>query len=139
MQNILQFINKNKNIISNKNFVLQDEDWLMFVGLWVDDAPAMPPFFAENGWTHARSVWEALLKLDLIEFKKMSINSKMKSDIGKSCIYACDVLDWLEDRRKDNLYVPDDIIVHESYNCVSCPKSKQCLTNNNIEINNLFS
>jgi hypothetical protein len=71
---------------------------MTFNKLWIDDIRDMPEYF-DQSWTKAPSAWEALTKIQLIDFKVISIRSNFRSKIGKKVITKDDIMSWISDER----------------------------------------
>lgn len=99
---------------------------MTFSGLWIDDVRPVPNGLAEQGWTCARSGWEALLKLELLEFEEVSFDHDLASFVGNKEINGYDILLWLVQRKLDGHYVPSKVYVH-SANCVGVPKMQDLI------------
>jgi hypothetical protein len=97
-----------------------------FKGLYVDDVRDLPDDLAAAGWTLARSAWEALVKLELIEFEEVSLDHDLASFVGNKELTGDDILLWLVQRKLDGLYVPEKIYVH-SANVVAVPKMQDTI------------
>lgn len=90
-----------------------------FNALYIDDIREMPEDDKKHTWTLARTAWEALFKLDLIEYDVVSFDHDLGSFIGNKEITGYDIVLWLANRKNDGLYVPPDIRIH-SANPVGC-------------------
>lgn len=84
---------------------------MTFSHLWVDDTIPIPKTYSPV-WTQARSMYEALIKLELMPFDYMSISCNMKTQIGNSYIAAEDLIRWIEERKSQGHYVPKTITYH---------------------------
>jgi len=82
-----------------------------FKCLWVDDVRPIPSDCG-NEWCSARSAWEALLKLELLEFEEISLDHDLASFVGNKELTGYDVLLWLVERKLNGLHVPPCIKVH---------------------------
>lgn len=85
-----------------------------FKGLWVDDIRPLPSDLQSQGWTCAKSAWEALVKLELIEFESVSLDHDLSSFVGNKEINGNDILVWLIDRKVNGLYVPKYVMCHSA-------------------------
>ena len=85
-----------------------------FVGLWIDDLRPLPPQLCEQGWCWARSAWEALVKLELMNYETISIDHDLGSFVGNKEITGYDIIMWLVNRKQQDLYVPSVILVHSA-------------------------
>lgn len=83
-----------------------------FSGLWVDASADPTNDMLENNWCSARSAWEALLKLELLQFSEVSLNYHLNSFVGQKELDGMDVIFWLEQRKDNGLFIPPIIIVH---------------------------
>ena len=81
--------------------------------LWVDDIRPIPSDCGEE-WCSARSAWEALLKLELIEFDEVSLDHDLASRVGNKELTGNDILVWLISRKLEGLYVPSRVKVHSA-------------------------
>lgn len=84
-----------------------------FTGLWVDDIRPIPNDYGSE-WCSARSAWEALLKLELLEFDIVSLDHDLASFVGNKELNGNDILNWLVERKVSGLYVPPEIRVHSA-------------------------
>ncbi len=82
-----------------------------FVGLYVD-VDCLPNELADANWCCAHDICEAILKLEILEFESVSINSAIEFHVGEKTLTAHDLLMWLEDRKINKLYVPAVIKTH---------------------------
>lgn len=83
--------------------------------LWIDDIRPIPPNLLETGeWQCSRTAWEALTKLDLINFEEVSLDHDLASFIGNKEITGNDILVWLIQRKMDGKYVPPVIRIHSA-------------------------
>jgi len=96
-----------------------------FTKLYVDDLRPLPDNYGSE-WTIARTAWEALLKLELIEFEEVSLDNDLASFVGNIEITGYDILNWMVQRKVDGLYVPPNVFVH-SANCVAVPKMQETI------------
>lgn len=87
---------------------------MAFKGLWVDDERPIPADLIANEWSCARSAWEAITKLELIEFEMVSLDHDIASFVGNKEITGYDVALWLAERRHNGLYVPPFVYVHSA-------------------------
>jgi len=90
-----------------------------FNALYVDDIRTCPEDTDEYRWTTARTGWEALVKLELIDFELVSLDHDIASFIGNKEITGADIAMWLATRNHNGLYVPPKIEIH-SANPVGC-------------------
>ena len=91
----------------------------MYAGLYVDDCRELPETLQEAGWTRARSFHEAIVKLELIEFKELSLDHDLASFYGYTELTGYHIVKWLVQRKQDGFYVPPKIYIH-SANPVGC-------------------
>ena len=84
-----------------------------FTCLWVDDIRPIPEHFGPE-WCSARSAWEALLKLELINFKVVSLDHDLASFVGNKELTGNDILNWLVDRKVHGKYVPNEVRIHSA-------------------------
>ncbi len=82
-----------------------------FTALWVDDVRPIPSDCGTE-WCSARSAWEALLKLELLQFDIVSLDHDLSSFVGNKELTGYDVLIWLVNRKLDGLHVPSQVNVH---------------------------
>ena len=82
-----------------------------FTKLYVDDVRPLPE---GDEWTSARSAWEALVKLELIQFEVVSLDHDLASFVGNREITGYDIALWLAERKHNGLYVPPLVIVHSA-------------------------
>jgi len=85
-----------------------------FNALWVDDCRETPEDTDEIKWTCARTAWEALVKLTLIEFDIVSLDHDLASFLGYKEITGYDIAVWMADRKQFGEYVPNDVRVHSA-------------------------
>jgi len=90
-----------------------------FNALFVDDLRDQPEDNDQYTWTTARTAWEALVKLELIEFDLVSLDHDLASFLGYKEIKGSDIALWLADRKQQGLYVPPKVEIH-SANPVGC-------------------
>lgn len=84
-----------------------------FTCLWVDDVRPIPGDFGPE-WCSARSAWEALLKLELIQFQIISLDHDLASYVGNKELTGNDILNWLIERKMTGHYVPQEVRVHSA-------------------------
>lgn len=84
-----------------------------FTCLWVDDIRPIPTDFGSE-WCSARTAWEALLKLELLQFEVVSLDHDLASFVGNKELTGNDVLNWLIERKMSGLYVPAEVRVHSA-------------------------
>lgn len=84
-----------------------------FTCLWVDDLRPIPSDCGPE-WCSARSAWEALLKLELLQFDVVSLDHDLASFVGNKELTGYDVLMWLVERKHNGLHVPSVIKVHSA-------------------------
>lgn len=82
-----------------------------FTCLWVDDERPIPSDCGKE-WCSARTAYEALLKLELLQFEVISLDHDLASFIGNKEITGYDVLLWLVERKLNGHYVPPCIKIH---------------------------
>lgn len=82
-----------------------------FTKLYVDDLRPLPE---GKDWTCARSAWEALVKLELIQFEVVSLDHDLASFVGNREITGYDIALWLAQRKQDGFYVPPLVLVHSA-------------------------
>lgn len=85
-----------------------------FNALWVDDVRPEPPDDDDVCWTIATTAWEALVKLELIEFDILSLDHDLASFIGYKEITGYDIAVFLASRKTKNMFVPPDIRIHSA-------------------------
>lgn len=85
-----------------------------FVGLWIDDIRPLPPQLRDQGWCWARSAWEALVKLELMNYETVSIDHDLGSFVGNKEITGYDIVMWLVNRKQQGDYVPSKVLVHSA-------------------------
>jgi len=83
-----------------------------FTCLWIDDKNPLPQECGSE-WSSARSAWEALLKLELLEFDAISLNADMSSIVGNKELTTLDILSWLVTRKMNGLHVPAKVSIHD--------------------------
>ena len=93
--------------------------------LWVDDTRPIPSDCGVE-WCSARTAWEALLKLELLEFHTISLDHDLASFVNNKELTGYDVLMWLVERKHNGLYVPPCIKVH-SANSVGAMKMRMVI------------
>lgn len=94
-----------------EDFVMADKG---FNALFVDDVRDMPEDCEQYTWTIARTAWEALIKLELIEFEVLSLDHDLASFVGNKELTGADIAVWLAKRSHDGKYVPPDIRIHSA-------------------------
>lgn len=97
-----------------------------YTSLWVDDTRPIPSDCGPE-WCSARSAWEAILKLELIEFQVVSLDHDLASFVGNKELTGYDILMWLVARKLEGAYVPKIIHVH-SANPVGVSKMRDTIT-----------
>jgi hypothetical protein len=85
-----------------------------FIGLWVDDCRPLPDDLAEAGWCCAPTFHESILKLELMEFKEVSLDHDIASFYGNKEMTGYDILMWLVERKMNGLFVPPVVHVHSA-------------------------
>lgn len=94
-----------------------------FNALFVDDIRDVPEDDENYKWTCARTAWEALVKMELIEFELISLDHDLASFVGNKELTGADIALWLASRKNDGDYVPPKILIH-SANPVGCENMK---------------
>ena len=112
-------------VAEDLRYILGDCAMSGFTCLWVDDTRPIPSDCGSE-WCSARSAWEALLKLELIQFEVVSLDHDLASFIGNKELTGYDILMWLVARKLDGLYVPQRVTVH-SANPVGVSKMKDTI------------
>lgn len=97
-----------------------------YTALWVDDERPIPSDCGSE-WCSARSAWEALLKLELLEFHMVSLDHDLASRIGNKELTGYDILIWLVQRKIDGKSVPECVRIHTA-NPVGRDKMVQTVT-----------
>lgn len=87
---------------------------MTFQGLWVDDQYDMPEQLIDQGWNRAYNAWEALTKLELIQFEQISLSYYLVSHIGNNSITSYDMIIWLAKRKDNGLFIPQMIYIHNA-------------------------
>lgn len=83
--------------------------------LYVDDVRPLPEMYLKEGsWQASKTVWEALTKLELIDFEEISLDHDLGCFIGNKELTGYDIVLWLADRKQQGLYVPPIIHVHSA-------------------------
>lgn len=86
-----------------------------FTKLWIDDVRPIPEKYVKEGlWCWARNAWEALLKMELLEFEEVSIDHDLQSFVGNKELNGYDIIGWLVQRKHDGKFVPPVVIVHSA-------------------------
>ena len=85
-----------------------------FNALWVDDIRDVPEDTESVRWTCARTAWEAIVKLELINFDIVSLDHDLASFIGYKELTGYDITVWLAERKQSGGHVPHDIRVHSA-------------------------
>lgn len=80
-----------------------------FTKLFVDDERETPA-----GWDRAYNVWEALFKLDILEYQEVSLDHDLASFIGNKELTGLDIALWLAERKENGEYVPPIVKVHSA-------------------------
>lgn len=90
-------------------------DMCGYTKLWVDDMRPLPKECQDEGcWQASRTPYEAMVKLELLEFEVLDIDHDMGCYIGNKEITGYDVLLWLAERKQKGLFVPPVIKIHTS-------------------------
>lgn len=84
-----------------------------FTKLYVDDLRDLPESYGSE-WTTSRTVWEALTKLELIEFDEVSLDHDLACFIGNKELTGDDIVNWLVERKLNGFYVPPVVKVHSA-------------------------
>ena len=84
-----------------------------FTALWVDDVRPIPSDYGSE-WCSARNAYEALLKLEIIEFQIVSLDHDLATFVGNKELTGYDILIWLVERKISGKYVPEVIRVHSA-------------------------
>lgn len=93
-------------------------DMCGYTKLWVDDERPLPKEYDDEGcWQSSRTPYEAMTKMELLEFTVLDIDHDMGCFLGHKEITGYDVLLWLVDRKQQGLYVPPVIRIHTSNPC----------------------
>lgn len=85
-----------------------------FIGLWIDDERELPSDLCEAGWCKSSTFHEAVVKLELMEFKEVSLDHDLGCFYGNREMTGYDILMWLVDRKINGLYVPPVVKVHSA-------------------------
>ena len=85
-----------------------------FNALWIDDTCPQPQDTDQWRWTCARSFHEAILKLELIEFDRVSFDYDLASFYGDREMTGYDIALWLVQRRVAGFHVPLVYDVHSA-------------------------
>jgi hypothetical protein len=85
-----------------------------FNALWIDDERPQPDDCEEYAWTCARSFHEAIFKLELLEFDRVSFDHDLASFYGNKEMTGYDVALWLVQRKMDGHAVPTQYNVHSA-------------------------
>ena len=81
-----------------------------FTKLYVDDERNTP-----EGWDRAYNVWEALFKLELLQYKELSLDHDLNSFLGPyKELTGYDIVQWLVQRKLDGKYIPPIITIHSA-------------------------
>lgn len=81
-----------------------------FTRLYVDDERETP-----EGWDRAYNVWEALFKLELLEYVEVSLDHDLASFLGPyKELTGLDIVHWLVQRKQDGKYIPPVVKVHSA-------------------------
>ncbi len=97
-----------------------------FTSLWVDDTRPIPSDCGPE-WCTARSAWEALLKLELLNFAVISLDHDLASMVGNKELTGYDILVWLVERKMRGEPVPACVRIHTA-NPVGRDKMVQMVT-----------
>lgn len=83
--------------------------------LWIDDVRPLPKEYKDSGeWTIARTAWEALFKLEIMDIEEVSLDHDLASFVGNREITGYDILNWLVDRKVHKQPVPKKVSVHSA-------------------------
>lgn len=85
-----------------------------FNALWIDDERPSPADDDEWCWTRAYSFHEAVFKLELLNFDRVSFDHDLASFYGHREMTGYDVALWLVQRKMDGLHVPTQYTVHSA-------------------------
>jgi len=85
-----------------------------FIGLWVDDERPLPTDLCELGWCKSPTFHEAVVKLELMEFKEVSLDHDLGCFYGNREMTGYDILMWLVARKLEGLFVPPVVNVHSA-------------------------
>jgi len=86
-----------------------------YTKLYVDDVRPLPDEYDKEGcWQKSTTVWEAITKLELLEFEVVSLDHDLACFIGNKELTGYDICLWLAERKNEGLYVPPIIIVHSA-------------------------
>lgn len=94
--------------------------------LWVDDERPLTDEMCKAGWTRSPTAWEALVKLELIDFEVVSLDHDLASFVGNRELTGYDILMWLVQRKMDGKYTPPIVRVH-SANPAGWPKMQETI------------
>ena len=84
---------------------------MCYTSLWVDDTRPIPSDCGPE-WTSARTAYEALLKLELLQFESVSLDHDLATFVGNVELTGYDILMWLVERKMRGEYVPPNVKVH---------------------------
>lgn len=85
-----------------------------FNALWIDDVRTAPDDTEKWCWTSARSFHEAVFKLELMTFDRVSFDHDLASFYGYKEMTGYDVALWLVQRKLDGHHVPTQFSVHSA-------------------------
>lgn len=86
-----------------------------FTKLYVDDERELPEQYKNEGcWQCSKTVWEAITKLELLNFEVLSLDHDLGCWIGNHELTGYDILLWLVNRKQEGQYVPKEIYVHSA-------------------------
>ncbi len=85
-----------------------------FNALWIDDERKIPDDCEKYCWTAARSFHEAIFKLELLKFDRVSFDHDLASFYGHKEMTGYDVALWLVQRKIDGHTIPTEFSVHSA-------------------------
>ena len=85
-----------------------------FNALWIDDKRPAPDDDDEWCWTRAYSFHEAIFKLELLKFDRVSFDHDLASFYGHREMTGYDIALWLVQRKIDGHVVPTQYNVHSA-------------------------
>jgi hypothetical protein len=85
-----------------------------YKGLWVDDLRPLPSDLQQDEWMITTSFHTAIVALETIDFKIVSLDHDIASFYGNREMTGYDIICWLVARKMENLHVPSNVLIHSA-------------------------